>query len=235
MQRLDSVDKQYEAFNVAVLVAVVLAAGLLLTGNCGLARACVAVALLLIAVPLSLLATDRLQVPIVETRNFLSFGTIFAAIVCVVIACFELHTALVEPDNSPVALELLAIVLLVVSTRLGYWLRRRTRRFHEKVGEVHLAPTEARALLAGGRVRELLRLRSPERDEATAPASSTEGNLSWGVRSTVHLPDYEPNEFEHVRKQWPREEESGARWVLETEAHEKLAAYLARLERASRD
>jgi hypothetical protein len=224
LAQLDSVEKQHGAFVFAVFAALALMACLVLVADCRPARAAAALALLLMAVPLSLLATNRLQTPIVETRDFLSFGTIFAAIICVADACVELHTALVASAHTSKYLELSAMILLLVSVPLGHWLRLMTRRFHEEVDEVHAPPGEVKALLAGRRVRELLRLQARNRDPEQEPASSTEANRSSGVRSTVRLPRYDPDEFLHVCAQLPHEKTDTPLSKLEAEAHGKLPA-----------
>jgi hypothetical protein len=229
LAQLNSVDKQYVAFRATVLVTVALTALLPLAGDLKVARAILALALLLISVPLCLLATDRLQTPIVDTRNFLSFGTIFAAIVCVSISCVELHTALVDDASTPKSLEIFAMVLLFISVWLGRALRAITHRFHEKPGEVHLPPAEAEALLLGKRVRELLRLQDRARGTDYGPGSGTEGNMSWGVRSTVRLPRYHRGELDKARHQWPRENPDTPRGELEEEAREELPTRMERL------
>jgi hypothetical protein len=230
LSQLDSVEKQRQRFRLVVYVAISLITCLVLAPDHGPARAVVAVALLLMAVPLNLLATNRLQTPIVETRDFLSFGTILAATVCVTVACVELRTALVVSAHTSKYLELSAMILLLGAVPLGHWLRLMTRRFHEKLGEVHAPPGEVQALLSGRRVRELLRLQARSRDPDEEPASSTEANRSSGVRSTVMLPDFNPDEFLHVCGQMPREKYDTPLRRLEVEASEELPKCMRRID-----
>jgi hypothetical protein len=230
LAQYDSVEEQRWAFRLVVYVAISLIACLVLAPDYRPARAVLALALLVTAVPLNLLATNRLQTPIVETRDFLSFGTIFAATVCVAIACVELHTALVASAHTSKYMELSAMILLLAAVPLGHWLRLMTHGFHEKVGEVHAPPGEVHALLLGRRVRELLRLQASNRDPKEEPASSTEANRSSGVRSTVTLPDFNPKEFLHVCGQLPHEELDTPLRKFEAEAGEKLPVCMRKID-----
>lgn len=222
MQRLDTTEKQYVAFEVVSLVAVLLICALMLVSEWDVGRMWLAIALLLMTVPFSLLAANRLSVPIVEKRRFISFGTIFAAVVILVLGCVELHTALVEDASRPLFLELLVGLLLVLAVYVGPFLGWVTGRYQEQPNEIHLGPGEAYALLEGRRVRGLRRLRA-----AGGEASEREGNLSWGVWSTANLPEYEDGEFASVCKKWPRRGTAGRRQELEEQASERLPRHMA--------
>lgn len=235
--RLNSPTSQYKVFNVLAGVTMLLVIGLLLCHEVKPARAAVAVVVLLMTVPLSLLAASRVPAAIPIHRHFISLGTIFAAMTCAVLGCFELHAALVDHAPPPVAVEVVAFFLLAVAVQSGRWLNWVTKRFHEKPGEVHLAPAEARALLEGKRLRELIRLRASttEGQESGPAARGMQADWSWGVSSTVHLPERIAGEFEHMVEQWPRSEKAGPRLELELETKEKLPACLRRLRRRGRD
>ncbi|MFI5025533.1 MAG: hypothetical protein ACHQCI_02110 [Solirubrobacterales bacterium] len=217
MLRFDTTKKQYGIFEAVSLVAVLLICALMLIEGWKVGRMWLGISLLVITVPFGLLAANRLSVPIVEKRKFISFGTIFASAVCLVLGCIELHAALVDDVQRPLAFEFGAGLLLVLGTMyIGPLLERVTRRYQEKPGEVHLDPGEANALLQGRRVRELRLLRSGG-DEG-----GREGSLSWGVRSTSDLPSYQANEFTNACRSWPRRSEPGRRRNTEEEAGKLL-------------
>jgi hypothetical protein len=181
-----------------------------------------AIALLLTTVPFSLLAANRLSVPIVEKRKFISFGTILAGFVGLILGCLELHCALVDGIGQPLFPELVAGLLLVLAIYVGPLLSRFTSPYQEKPGEVHLGPGEARALLEGRRVRGLRRLRSSDGEDR-----GREGSLSWGVWSTADLPAHQRGEFDSACKRWPRQGTAGKRQELEEQASERLPKHMA--------
>jgi len=223
MLRLDTTEKQYETFEAVSLVAVLLICALMLIEGWNVGRMWLAIALLAINVPFGLLAANRLSVPIVEKRRFISFGTIFAGFICLVLGCIELHAALVNDVSRPLPFEFGAGLLLVLVTMyVGPLLERITRRYQEQPGEVHLDPGEAYSLLLGRRVRELRRLRSDVNEEGARRG----GSLSWGVQSTSDLPSYQAGEFANACRYWPRRETAGRRRDVEARASEQLPKHM---------
>lgn len=221
MLRLDTTEKQYRVFGYISFAAILLICALMLIEGWNVGRMWLAIALLAINVPFGLLAANRLSVPIVEKRKFISFGTIFAGFVCLVLGCIELHAALVDHVGRPLPFEFAAGLLLVLATvYVGPLLEHVTGRYQEKPGEVHLDPGEAHALLYGRRVREMHLLRSGSEE------GGREGSLSWGVRSTSDLPSYQANEFTSACRNWPRREKPGRRRSTEEEAGKLLPAHM---------
>ncbi|HKT83463.1 MAG TPA: hypothetical protein VJQ84_06460 [Solirubrobacterales bacterium] len=222
MQRLDTTEKQYSALEATSLAAILVICALMLVDSWDVGRMWLAIALLVITVPFSLLAANRLPVPVVEKRDFISFGTVFSAFVVLVLGCFELHCALIEGVGRPLFIELLAALLLVAGLYIGPLLSWLTGPYKEQPGEIHLGPGEARPLLEGRRVRGLRRLRSSDGE-----AGGREGSLSWGVWSTADLPDYQRGELASVCGKWPRRGTAGKRQELEEEASERLPKHVA--------
>ncbi len=245
LQKLATIRAQYVAFVVMDLVAIAMATTLIFTDDIPLLQGWLAIGLLVMTVPMSLLASNRLPIPIVKNRDFISVGTIFAAFICLILGCLELHTAILHGDNDHRTVELGAIALLVLAIPLGALVRGIASRFWEKQGEVHIARNDAKELLEGKRLSELVQLRPPDEidhvlGQLSDPYSptridrpmmeemvgSSEGAWSWGVRSTVHLPGYSRTEFEHLLGTWPRTDEPGTRQNLEIETKEKLSEHM---------
>jgi hypothetical protein len=257
LQKLKEIRTQYRWFGAIVAAAIGMVLTLYLVENTPLLQGILAVGLLLMTVPLSLLASNRLPVPIVTNRRFLSLGTIFAAFVCLILGCLELHTALLHGDNDHRVAEVVSIGLLLFSLLVGRILSFFTSFFAEKKGEVHVASNEAEQLLTGKRIRELIQLRPPDEPDSgrqSAPATvlddpysamridrpvreeemeNTEGNWSWGVRSTVYLPGYSASEFTQLLQLWPREEDAGVRRELELDTKRRLIAHMAAIKESN--
>jgi hypothetical protein len=257
LQKLKTPRSQYLAFGVVVAALIGLVLALLNADEAPLAQGLLAVGLLLATVPLSLLASNRLPIPIVKNRHFISLGTIFAGFVCLLLGCLELHTALLHGDNDHRVAELGAVGLLLFAIALGPIVSFITSLFAEKEGEVHMARNEAKQLLDGKRIRELTQFRPPEKDEQKTPktraellddpystmridrpvreekAGTSKGTWSWGVRSTVYLPGYCEGEFERLLELWPREEEEGIRRELELETKARLITHVEAIKRGN--
>ena len=254
LQKLDKISRQYTAFVAMVAVAVATTVALIFVDELPVVQGCLAVGLLVMTVPLSLLASNRLPAAIVTNRYFLSLGAIFAAFVCLFLGCIEFHTALLNGSNDHKAAEIAAGVLLVslgVSAVLFACSPPSTGRRTGK--STWLAPKRKTCLPASGSASSSNFAhqttgswsRPPEPESSGDPYSSmlidqpveeeplgnTESAWSWGVRSTVYLPGYSKGEFEHLLTLWPREKKVGLRRRLELETKRRLRKRMRAIKR----
>lgn len=215
---------------VLVAVAAVLALMALSTER-EVVRIAIATGLVALPVAMMLVANNRFAVPIDEKRGFLALSAFVAALVCLVLGCIELRAAFDHEAHFHEHAEKLALYGLLLAPLVGPCLSRITASYAEKPGEVHVAPTVARALAEGKRVRELHKLRpqaeghaatgpnTPEPDASAIeryipipidrtvvgePAGPSAAGWSTGLRSTVELPPYDPEEFAFLTTRPPR-------------------------------
>jgi hypothetical protein len=129
----------------------------------GLLRGLLALSLLLLAVPLILLASNRAAVSLDAHRCYLPVGAMLVAVVCVALGCIEMRSA-IDPDaNHHEVAETRAIyALLLAAFAAGPLLTLLTWPFRQMPGEAHIAPGVQEALVAGERIRDLPRLRNTE-------------------------------------------------------------------------
>ncbi|MDX6608625.1 MAG: hypothetical protein QOF85_550 [Solirubrobacterales bacterium] len=223
-----------------------------LGGSHDVLRASIAGFLLAMTVPMILVASNRLAVPMDEKRDFLSLSAFLAALVCLLLGCVELRAAFDSHAQFHEVAEELALVLLFIAPATGPTLATATAPFHERDGEVHVAPAVAEALFEGRRIRELHRLRPDEKPDpepaedtptaddpypsmpidqpvAAEPVGTSAADWSTSLRSTVDLPRYEPDEFRFLieRPSWKRPDPSLER--LEREVRARLASHMAAL------
>jgi hypothetical protein len=252
LKRLNTTRKQNRILVGQVLLAFLSVMALQRLGNNEAFRASIAVLLLAMTVPMILVATNRLAVPMDEKRDFLSLSAFVAALICLLLGCTELRAAFDPDAQFHERAEELALVLLFLAPAMGPTLATVTSYFHEKDGEVHVAPAVAEALFEGRRIRELHRLRpdeepDPEPIENTAaaddpypsmpidtpvaaePVGTSAADWSTSLRSTVDLPRYEPDEFRFLveRPPWKRPDPGLER--VEGEVRKRLAGHMAAL------
>lgn len=224
---LHSTRRQYAALACLVAVALLLVAALEHVGENGILRAGIATTLVLTTVPLILLASNRLPLPIDAGRYFVSLGALFAAFTCLLLGCVELRAAFDDDAKFHETAEMIAMSLLPGALVVGILLWSITWLFREREDEVHLPPAVARDLIAGKRIRELRRLRPGREQElrvmrgrteddapftamhvdypvTTESVGATAADWSSGLRSSVDLPGFLDGEFARYLKREPR-------------------------------
>lgn len=159
-EALNTVASQYVALVVLGGLAFVLVA-LVLPGVGGdtAFRAGLASCLLLLAVMLILLASNRLPVALEANRKFVSVGAMILAAACVLLGCVELQRIFAPDARWQIDVESVErwIFLLAPSSGVLLWLV--TRIFGPRREELSISPSVGQALIAEERIRELRRLR----------------------------------------------------------------------------
>jgi hypothetical protein len=141
-------------------------------------RILIAVYLLVLAIAMSVVASNRAATKIGQTRRYVAVSFLGAAIACLALACVELGTAIADPqhikDGKEVGTSLfvfgIGALILLRSPLFGERVSWVTKRFAPKEDEVHVSPRDGRALLAEESVRELIILRRREREAASNEA-----------------------------------------------------------------
>jgi hypothetical protein len=162
MEKLRSWRAHYIALAVGILVVGSTIAALTLFDAAPDVRIAGATFLLLATVVLTLLANNRLAVPIGHTRRYAASALFFAAMICFAVACTELRAAIHYDADFQTTAEYVAIGLLFLSPLAGLTLNFATKRFRPKTDEKHVSVDIYVALVTKLRVRELTAVRQTD-------------------------------------------------------------------------
>jgi len=154
----------YKALGIGIVVVGALIAVLTMFDSAPDARIAAAAFLLLATVALTLLANNRLSVPIGHTRRYAASALFSAALVSFAVACTELRAAIHYDSGFQTTAEYIAIGLLFLSPLAGLTLNFATRRYRPKTDEKHVSVDIYVALVSKLRVRELTAVRQTEPD-----------------------------------------------------------------------
>jgi hypothetical protein len=156
---LNSYGRQYLALGIQVALAFLLAVLLSSSGGDTAQRAVLAIGMLVLAVPLILLATNRLAIGMGASRRFVSIGAMLAAVACLVLGCVELQRIFAPHATWQIDVEDVEKWIFLLAPSTGFLLWAMTRLIGPGKEELSVAPDVGRALIAGERIRELRRLR----------------------------------------------------------------------------
>jgi len=165
LKRLRSRRRQKRALWLGALLALLAVLALVLV--CGdedsAARGLLGGYLLVLAVGMTVLANNRVAMPIGQERRYVSLSMMLVALICLALGCIELQGVISGFGGLQDWAELVAFVGLIVALVAGESFSRLTERFAPDQDEIHVSPKVGQALLAGEAVRELALLRSRER------------------------------------------------------------------------
>ncbi len=167
LERLNGTKRQYLALLVLIVVAGGITLGLEHVGD-GLFRGLLAVSLVTLSIPLILLASNRLAVPLNSNRFYVSLGALGAAIGCIALGCIEMRGAIDPAASRHETAEPQFLYLLLIALGAGIALTSSTWWTRQKPGSVHIAPAACKLVIAGERIRDLPKLRAKD-----------ERKLSW--------------------------------------------------------
>jgi hypothetical protein len=159
LEKLESWRSHYIALAIGIIVASLVIAFLTFFDAAPDLRIGAGAFLLLATVVLTLLANNRLAVPIGHTRRYAASALFSAALVCFVLACTELRAAISYDVEFQTTAEYVAIGLLLLSPFAGLTSHLLTRRFRPKTDEKHVSTDIYVALVSKLRVRELAAVR----------------------------------------------------------------------------
>lgn len=163
LERLNRTRRQYIALGILILIAAGLTFALERVGD-GLARGLLATSLVTLSVPLILLASNRLAVPLNSHRFYVSLCALIAAIGCVALGCIEMRGAIDRMASHHETAEHELLYLLLAALVIGPVLTVVTWPFRQMQGEVHIAPAACKLVVAGERIRDLPKLRGDGRE-----------------------------------------------------------------------
>lgn len=166
MKRLRSRRRQKNALWLGVLLALAAVAELIVFCDGSVDRVIIGVYLLLLTVGMTVLANNRMAMPIGEARRYIAFSLMLAAVTCLVLGCIELQAAVGGYKNLHEWAERAALPALAISLFAGEAFSKLTSGFAPDHDEIHVSPRIGRAILAGEAVRELAILRGREDDVA---------------------------------------------------------------------
>ncbi len=162
---LNSVPRQYAALAVqgglAFLLVVLLGGA---EGSTAL-RAGLAFCLLVLAVTLTLLATNRLALEMETSRRFVSVGAVIGAVACLVLGCVELQRIFAPNALWQIDVESVEKWIFLLAPSAGILLWAITQIFGPGKEQLSISPPVGQALVAGERIRELRRLRELDGSE----------------------------------------------------------------------
>jgi hypothetical protein len=162
LERLNRTRRQYAC----LVFLIVLAAGAVLAlenVSDGLARGLLAISLVLLSVPLILLASNRLAVPLNSHRFYVSVGALIAVIGCIALGCIELRGAVDPMASHHETAEHEMWFVLLAALVIGPALTAVTWPFRQMQGEVHIAPSSCKLVIAGERIKDLHKLRAKDK------------------------------------------------------------------------
>lgn len=150
---------QYMALLAQLGLALFLA--LLLSDTAGdtAVRAGYAIGLLVLAVTLTLLATNRLATRMAEGRRLVSVGAMIGAFACLALGCLELQRIFAPTARWQIDVAIAQRWLLVLAPSTGLLLWLLTQIFGPRAEQLSVSPEVGKSLVAGERIRELRRLR----------------------------------------------------------------------------
>jgi hypothetical protein len=162
LRTLDSRKRQKAVLAVGVGLALAAVFALIVFCDDPISRGILAVYLLALPVATSVIANDRVAMKVDVTRHYIAVSFLSAGFVCLVLACIELRGAIDEETGLQTGAEWAAVALLLGSLLVGDAVNLLTGRFRPKEDEVHVSPSDGRAMLAREKVRELATLRERE-------------------------------------------------------------------------
>ncbi len=179
LKKLNTPRAQYIVLGILLLLSLSLVGFLKLIGEHSALRALAAVGLLVTAVAMLLLATNRAEMKITENRRYMSLSASLAALVCLALGCIELRAAFDSEAKVHEVAEWIALPLLFVAPLAGLGLSLMTTPFKRKPDEIHIAPEDGRTVLAKESIRELRELREMTR-QAISPTASEDRAIVSG-------------------------------------------------------
>jgi hypothetical protein len=174
---LNSVGRQYIALGLQVILAALLTVLLTEAGRNTALRVGLAVCLLILAVTLTLLATNHLAIKMETNRRFVAVGAVIASVACLILGCVELQRIFAPNARWQIDVESVEIWIILLAPSAGILLWAITRVFGPGDGELSISPAVGKALIAGERIRELRRLRELD--------SSDDEGRSWDLPATA--------------------------------------------------
>jgi hypothetical protein len=195
LQRLNKTRLQYAA----LMVLLAIAAGMILClehVHDGFFRGLLAISLVMLSIPLILLASNRLAVPLNSHRFYVSLGALIAAIGCVAVGCVEMRGAIDPMASHHEIAEHQLLYLLPAALAVGPMLTMFTWPARQMGGEAHIAPAACKLVIAGERIRDLPKLRSEDKGKF--------GRLrGWRTELLGRYPNEEEEEEEEEIKPTP--------------------------------
>ncbi len=167
MERLETWRAHYFALLVGIAGAVSAIGILTMLGAAPAARVAGGTYLLLATVGLTLLANNRLSLPIGETRRYAAPALFAAALICLALACTELRAAIHHDEAFQTSAEHVAIGLLLLSPLVGLSLAYVTSFLSPKTDEIHVSGRQLEDLVARRRIHELNTLKQDDEETSS--------------------------------------------------------------------